>query len=436
MNPTNHRLYVQHHGALPSDRWALVDGTDCGVLSDDLPLQCGFPSRQMLYNSADNRFYAMGYNAASVGAFDGDTGTLVSCTPLPPGAGAGGFGISLDGASQVLYTTSYQNGSTRLYKVPLPALAPITFIEPGITLDGVSVDAFGCTLNIYVAAHENGEAWVAQDTTPPPVGDLDCDGVPDTTDNCLTSPNPLQENSDSGPQPPLPGRTGDIGVVDNGPDIVGDDGTIPNGDSLGDACDPDHDYDGSPDISDTEPQAGSCGAFTGTGDANANPAGLPFWDYSNDDNHNRSAAPPMGTDGADNGPSWDTDNDGLLDGVECQLGTNPRDRASRPAVTQCGANVDADNDGLTAAIEGCKWGTSDTLADSDGDGLTDCIEANDTNGDGVQNFPSDTINSAKAANNIIGKTMDFDLNGDGVVNFPGDTILSAELVNHVGGICI
>lgn len=26
----------------------------------------------------------------------------------------------------------------------------------------------------------------------------------------------------------------------------------------------------------------------------------------------------------------------------------------------------------------------------------------------------------KAANSIIGKTMDFDLNGDGFVNFPGD----------------
>ena len=34
----------------------------------------------------------------------------------------------------------------------------------------------------------------------------------------------------------------------------------------------------------------------------------------------------MGTDAADNGPSWDTDGDGVPDGVECALGHNPRDR--------------------------------------------------------------------------------------------------------------
>ena len=99
----------------------------------------------------------------------------------------------------------------------------------------------------------------------------------------------------------------------------------------------------------------------------------------------------------------------------------------------CGGAADLDLDGLSVSAEKCKWGTSDTLADSDGDGIKDCVEANDTNGDGVANFPADVINSAKAANGIIQKTLDFDLNGDGVVTFPGDTILSAKMVNHVGG---
>jgi hypothetical protein len=55
--------------------------------------------------------------------------------------------------------------------------------------------------------------------------------------------------------------------------------------------------------------------------------------------------------------------------------------------------------------------------------------------DGFQNFTGDTINSAKAANGMIGRTMDFDLNGDNAVNFPGDTLLSARMASHVEGIC-
>ena len=126
----------------------------------------------------------------------------------------------------------------------------------------------------------------------------------------------------------------------------------------------------------------------------------------------------------------------MLDGVECQLGFNPRSASSKPSVAQCGGGGDADLDGLPASVEKCRWGTSDTRRDSDGDGIADCVEANDTNGDGVANFPADTVNSAKAANSLIQKTLDFDLNGDGVVSFPGDTILSAKIVNHVGGVCL
>ncbi len=42
---------------------------------------------------------------------------------------------------------------------------------------------------------------------------------------------------------------------------------------------------------------------------------------------------------------------------------------------------------------------------------------------------------AEHLDRIAQKTLDFDLSGDGVVNFPRDTVLSAKLVNHVGGIC-
>ena len=59
------------------------------------------------------------------------------------------------------------------------------------------------------------------------------------------------------------------------------------------------------------------------------------------------------------------------------------------------------------------------------------MEANDTDGNGIQNFTGDTINLAKANAGIIGKTMDFDLDGNGFVSFTGDVILSAKMANHI-----
>ena len=236
-------------------------------------------------------------------------------------------------------------------------------------------------------------------------------------DNCPLVYNPDQYNHDAGP-------------VDNGPGIASLDASDPASDAIGTACDDDADNDSLASVN--EGVLGNCGAFDGILAGHPYPA---VHDNTNDDDGDGNPAPPMGTDAADNGPSWDTDNDGVLDGVECSLGTNPRDKTSKPSAGACGGGGDADGDGLVASSENCRWGTMDASVDSDGDAKKDCVEANDTNGDGVANFPGDTVNSAKAANNLIGKTMDFDLNGDGVVNFPGDTILSAKMVNHVGGIC-
>ena len=234
-------------------------------------------------------------------------------------------------------------------------------------------------------------------------------------DNCPTVPNPGQLNSDAG-------------AVDNGPDLPGDDRTVPNAENHGDACDADDDNDGLADA-DENPLA-SCGAFDGTLVVNPDTA---RGDYTNDDDGDGDPAPAMGSDLADNGPSWDTDNDGFLDGYECANGSNPRDGLSIPPPLPDDL-LDDDGDGLPNGAERRGWGTDPTSSDSDGDGLSDCVEANDTNGDGVQNFPGDTINSAKAALGVIGVTMDFDLNKDGVVNFPGDTILSAKMAFGVAPI--
>ena len=260
-----------------------------------------------------------------------------------------------------------------------------------------------------------------------PDGDADC--VSDAVDNCSAVSNPSQQNTTK--------------FIDNGPGLAGDDGSVPLSHTAGDACSADADADGLPNAQDSEPLGvtGSCVAFSGSSDAHPNPAS---GDVTNDDNGNGNAAALMGNDAADNGPSSDTDNDGVLDGVECILGKNPRSRASVPTQTQCanfaqptpgvGPNTtttDADADGIPAYIEYCKWGTSDTSTDSDGDAKGDCKEASDVDGNGVANFPGDTIAIAKAANALIGKTQDFDFDDNGVINFPGDAINHAKRTSGV-----
>jgi hypothetical protein len=159
---------------------------------------------------------------------------------------------------------------------------------------------------------------------------------------------------------------------------------------------------------------------------------------TSDDNHDGDPAPAMGTDASDNGPSWDTDGDGALDGVECTLGHNPRDRTDRPSTAECGGTGDTDGDGLLNAWETCKWGTDPNVVDSDGDTRGDCTEAVDTNGNGIilGDFSADALNSARAAvlpagtgPGHFGKTMDFDLNGNGLIlgDFGADTLTTAKM---------
>jgi hypothetical protein len=260
--------------------------------------------------------------------------------------------------------------------------------------------------------------------------DTDGDTVLDGADNCPLVANPGQENTDSGPSPS--GK----GAIDNGPGISGGDATIPNGDTMGDACDPDADNDGLPDAQDTNPlgATGLCAAFAGFDDGHPNPAG---GDVTNDDNHNGDPALPAGTDAADNGPSWDTDNDGALDGAECTLGRNPRNRADRPSTAQCGGTGDTDGDGLLDAWETCGWGTDKAVVDSDGDTRGDCKEAADVDGNGLVNFVGDTMYYAQAIllpPASFGKTMDFDINKNGLVDFVGDVMLEAQFA-LITGMC-
>jgi streptogramin lyase len=237
--------------------------------------------------------------------------------------------------------------------------------------------------------------------------DADSDGIPDEVDNCPSVANPDQANTPIGP-------------IDNGPGVAGDDATVPFEDGVGDACDEDADNDGLSD-SDEEPLA-NCGAFNGIVADHPSPAG---GDVTDDDDHDGDPAMYSGSDRHDDGPSWDTDDDGALDGVECALGHNPRSQADRPNTAECGGLGDTDADGLLDAWETCGWGTNAGVIDSDGDGSGDCVEAADTDGNRVVDFGVDTLNAVRGtllAPGRFGKTMDFDIDKNGSVDFGGDVL--------------
>jgi plastocyanin/N-acetylneuraminic acid mutarotase len=168
----------------------------------------------------------------------------------------------------------------------------------------------------------------------------DGDGIPSDADNCPSVFNPSQTNTDAAP------------LLTSGAPA---DASRPRGDALGDACDPDDDNDGMPDVA--EPSLGP--------------------------GHAHHADCPSTT--ADTNPlALDTDGDRIADGAECMLGSDP---ATAGPIT---IGTDSDSDGVPDALE-ATLGSNPNAADSDADGALDGIEvrgyrtsptSTDTDGDG------------------------------------------------------
>jgi hypothetical protein len=270
------------------------------------------------------------------------------------------------------------------YATQVTLWAPATVVD--CTYGTACASGYSCLATISGTTPVTTNAHVA-----------DCDGVGEDYDTKVCCRAQPDMNSDSGPPPPA----GYVGAIGNGTGISGDDATVPNGDDLYDACDDDWDNDGLPNATDPDPGG----------------------DMTYDDNSNGTMCP---TDADDDGPSWDANCDGVRDGVE---GSCPTEN---PAVT------DTDGDGLKDSWEVCKWGTNPNVVDSDGDGKGDCIEAVDTNGNGIilGDFGADALNSAKASllpagigAGQFGKDGDFDLNGNNMVagDFGADTLTTAKM---------
>ena len=264
-------------------------------------------------------------------------------------------------------------------------------------------------------------------------------------DNCPATANPLQENSDSTPDFRLLPTAGNL------------DTTNPHQDILGDACDPDNDNDGLPNVT----EAGL--TILATGPANQQT-------YCKGPGTLGAVAPlvVMST------TNPDSDSDLGLDGRECQQGTRPDDASAAQRLAPASAakgesdndgdqlfnapgnaglstaetfyhtqninlvvgqennpdgdafltgdtDADSDNDGLKDGIEVRYYGTDPSNPDTDGDGCSDGREAGDVDGNRTVNagdlgIMSNALVFGNYRNpggdvNVQKKTYDFDRNG-------------------------
>lgn len=215
-------------------------------------------------------------------------------------------------------------------------------------------------------------------------------------DNCPLADNPWQQNTDSG-------AISTNGAV-SGPDV-----TRPNGDILGDACDPDRDNDG---LTDAQEAAG-CNGFAPTSPTNGDSDGDHVIDryecLAGSDPNNPSSLPPVPA------PADDADGDGIPAGIEAILGTNPN-------------VVDSDGDKVADPVEAKYWATDPTTADTDGDGCGDALEAASVNGDWSVNSLDLQLMALR-----FGSTTQpaFDANRDGRINS-----LDLQAAARAFGVCI
>jgi hypothetical protein len=235
--------------------------------------------------------------------------------------------------------------------------------------------------------------------------DADGDGLSDSCEALVTGTSPFKLDSDDDGTSDA-AETGFFGSLPLGNGTLGGVGssahdlTVPASKLAG--CGLDGDHDGLADA--TELAGAPCASATGATSVN--------YDF---------------TWVGGKATSWDTDGDGVLDGAECALGTNPNSAASKPTTVACGGTGDTDGDGLKDAWETCKWGTLPTVGNtnSDGDDIGgDCKEAADIDGDKNVTFPGDVLG---VAGMFFGGVQDVsaDLDGDNNITFPGDVLGSA-----------
>ncbi|MBN2359160.1 MAG: thrombospondin type 3 repeat-containing protein [Deltaproteobacteria bacterium] len=322
-----------------------------------------------------------------------------------------------------------------------------------VASDPVLCDASGCTV-MSCEDLDGDTVCDASDNCPavanPDQADLDLDGLGDVCDDDQDGDGLTDDREVTlGTNPRAADSDGD-GLSDFAETASGTSTPNHDGDGLIDALDPDDDGDGIP----TATEVADSGAI---GDNDVDGDGAPNWldDEADGDGMDDSVEGRGDADGDDVSayldpdetldPNADDDGDGLTNGTEAALGTDPTDPDSDGdglndyIETNGGHTVNHDGDGLIDALDPDDDGdgllTADEIADgqqhgndvdqdgrdnwldtdSDGDHIDDAVEGRrDVDGDGLPNY-LDTDSDGDGSPDITEGTADAD--ADGVPNY-------------------
>ena len=256
--------------------------------------------------------------------------------------------------------------------------------------------------------------------------DADGDGAPDDTDNCVSTPNASQTDTDGDGigNACEPDGDGD-GVIDDADNCV----SVANGgqadadsDGVGDACEPDGDGDGVIDDADNCDAVANAGQANADGDAYGD-ACEPDGDADGTiDDHDNCAYVANGDQANADGDAYgdacepDGDADGVIDDTDNCVSVPNGNQANADGDTYGDAcEPDGDGDGTIDDADNCA-GLGNDQADADGDGIGDACEP-DSDGDTV----IDDTDNCLAAPNPGQEDTDADGAGDACDALPYGT---------------
>ena len=218
--------------------------------------------------------------------------------------------------------------------------------------------------------------------------DLDGDSVVDALDNCPSTSNVAQTDTDT--------------------------------DSLGDACDTDDDNDSVPDVIDAFPLDSNESVDTdldGIGNnADTDDDGDGVADSSDAFPLDASESVDTDADGVGNNTDGDDDNDGVVDGSDAFPLNNAESVDTDSDGTGNNADTDDDADGVIDTVDDFPLDASETV-DTDSDGIgnnTDTDDDGDSVIDTSDDFPLDATETVDTDGDGIGNNTDSDDDADGM----------------------
>lgn len=278
--------------------------------------------------------------------------------------------------------------------------------------------------NIFIAVNL-GTITVRED------GDMDHDGVPDSQDNCVETPNTSQKDTDGDGigdecDNDIDGD-GVLNTYDNCPNTPNADQKDTDGDGIGDACDEDIDGDGIPNDKDNCPNKPNADQKDTDGDGIGDVcSGDRDNDKVLDEKDNCPDTPnadqsDIDGDGIGDACDEDMDGDGVLNEQDnCPKTSNPDQSDIDGDGIGDVCDEDIDNDGIPNDNDNCPNVANPDQIDTDGDGIGDACD-DDIDGDGVpnekDNCPTTPNPDQKDTDKDgVGDACDNDADGDGIDN--------------------